>query len=59
MLLPTNSKYGMLLKLKAFMNNAKPENRPVIRYAGVHKFCFVLIRFRYFPKKVNREDIQN
>ena len=37
MLLPTNSKYRMLLKLRAFMNNAKPENRPVIQYAAVQK----------------------
>ena len=59
MLLPTNSKYGMLLKLKAFMNNAKPETDPLFGMQESTSFVFVLIRFRYFPKKVNREDIQN
>ena len=45
------------------MNNAIPENRPVIQYAAVHKFCFGVNsnqkRFRHFSKKGNREDIQN
>ena len=45
------------------MNNAKPENRPFIQYAAVHKFCFGVNsnqkRFRHFSKKGNREDIQN
>ena len=53
----------MFLKLKALMDNAKPENRPVIQYAAVYKF-FVCVnsnqkRFRHVSKKVSREDIQN
>ena len=36
------------------MDNAKPENRPVIQYAAVYKFCVCVN-----SKKVNREDIQN
>ena len=33
------------------MNNAKPENRPVIQYAAVHKSCFCVNSFSIFPKK--------
>ena len=44
----------MFLKLKALMDNAKPENRPIIQYAAVYKFCVCV-----HSKKVNREDIQN
>ena len=53
----------MLLKLRALMDKAKPENSLVIQYAAVHKFCFCVNsnvkRFRLFSQKVNREDIQN
>ena len=53
----------MFLKLRALIDNAKPENRPVIQYVAVYKF-FVCVnsnqkRFRHVSKKVTREDIQN
>ena len=44
----------MFWKLRALMDNAKPENRPVIQYAAVYKFCVCVN-----SKNVNREDIQN